>query len=141
MTFPCCDKERTHLIQAGHGTSNTDHHNESVYICESCGQFRVSAMKNGVWIEVRFSLWNPDSLNAAHKPLERARAGNGPDYLACRDGSDLRELRMRVEETIALAQTESEDGFITAYHFKTGAIHRLLAEVRKGGGTTSESAT
>lgn len=41
-------------------------------------------------------------------------------------------LRQQVEDTIAVAQTETDaDGFISAYHFKTGAIHRLLAEARK----------
>lgn len=44
----------------------------------------------------------------------------------------LRALRQQVEDTIAVAKTENDDdGFITAYHFKTGAIHRLLAEARK----------
>lgn len=46
--------------------------------------------------------------------------------------ADLLALRQQVEDTIAVAQTDEDgDGFITAYHFKTGAIHRLLAEVRK----------
>lgn len=45
---------------------------------------------------------------------------------------DLVTLRQQVEDTIAVAQTDEDaDGFITAYHFKTGAIHRLLAEARK----------
>lgn len=44
----------------------------------------------------------------------------------------LNVLRQQVEDTIAVAQTdEDEQGFITAYHFKTGAIHRLLAEARR----------
>jgi hypothetical protein len=45
----------------------------------------------------------------------------------------LRLLRQQVEDTIAVAQTdECKDGFITAYHFQTGAIHRLLAMARQG---------
>lgn len=44
----------------------------------------------------------------------------------------LKELKQQVEDTIAVAVTEDdEDGFIKAYHFKTGAIHRLLAMSRK----------
>lgn len=47
--------------------------------------------------------------------------------------AELRVLRQQIEDTIAVAETESDkDGFISAYHFKTGAIHRLLAEARKG---------
>jgi hypothetical protein len=46
----------------------------------------------------------------------------------------LRALRQQVEDTIAVAETESDgEGFIKAYHFKTGAIHRLLALARQGG--------
>ncbi|MCA1670321.1 MAG: hypothetical protein LC793_23655 [Thermomicrobia bacterium] len=46
--------------------------------------------------------------------------------------ADLHELRMRVEEADALARKDEDaDGWITGYHFNTGAWHRLLAEVRK----------
>ena len=49
----------------------------------------------------------------------------------CTAKKELAELKMRVQETIACARTDSDaDGFITAYHFKTGAIHRLLKDVR-----------
>lgn len=42
----------------------------------------------------------------------------------------LRELRLRVLEADALAVKDAdEDGFVTAYHFKTGAWHRLLSYV------------
>lgn len=44
--------------------------------------------------------------------------------------TELLGLRQQVEDTIMVAKTDSEDGFITAYHFKTGAIHRLLGRVR-----------
>jgi acyl-CoA reductase-like NAD-dependent aldehyde dehydrogenase len=51
---------------------------------------------------------------------------------ATKNAGDLHELRMRVEEADALARKDEDaDGFITAYHFNTGAWHRLLAEVRK----------
>lgn len=44
----------------------------------------------------------------------------------------LNVLRQRVEEADRLAEKEEDaDGFIVAYHFKTGAWHRLLAEARK----------
>lgn len=47
----------------------------------------------------------------------------------------LHELRQQVEDTILVAQTdEDSEGGITAYHFKTGAIHRLLAKAREGDG-------
>jgi len=50
--------------------------------------------------------------------------------------NDLHALRQQVEDTIAVAETETDaDGFISAYHFKTGAIHRLLAMARKGDGS------
>jgi hypothetical protein len=71
---PCCQRQRTHLIQGGHSAGGGEYTQESVYVCENCGQFRVSAMKNGVWTEVRFSIWNPDTLAAAGKPLERVAA-------------------------------------------------------------------
>jgi hypothetical protein len=42
------------------------------------------------------------------------------------------ELRQQVEHTVIVAETEEDDhGWITAYHFKTGAIHRLLAKARE----------
>lgn len=51
---------------------------------------------------------------------------------------DLVSLRQRVEDTILVAQTDVDaEESITAYHFKTGAIHRLLAEARKGYGTVT----
>ena len=44
---------------------------------------------------------------------------------------ELAMLRRLVEETVMVAQTDEDaDGFVSAYHFKTGAIHRLLAAVR-----------
>ena len=52
---------------------------------------------------------------------------------------DLHALRQQIEDTIAVAETETDaDGFITAYHFKTGAIHRLLAMARQGDGPRRE---
>jgi hypothetical protein len=46
----------------------------------------------------------------------------------------LTELRQQVEDTIMGAQKdEDSDGWITAYHFKTGAIHRLPAVARCSG--------
>lgn len=48
---------------------------------------------------------------------------------------NLAALRQQVEDTVIVAKTDTDDeGSITAYHFKTGAIHRLLAEARKGDG-------
>jgi hypothetical protein len=73
----CCERERTHLIQGGHGSGGGEYTQDTVVICENCGQFRVSAMKNNVWTEVRFSIWNPDTLAAASKPLERVREDEG----------------------------------------------------------------
>lgn len=52
--------------------------------------------------------------------------------------ADLVALRQRVEDTVIVAKTDvDEGGGITAYHFKTGAIHRLLAEARQGDGPES----
>ena len=46
----------------------------------------------------------------------------------------LNALRQQVEDTILVAKTDEDaNGFISAYHFQTGAIHRLLAEARQGG--------
>jgi hypothetical protein len=45
---------------------------------------------------------------------------------------ELKMLKQLVENTIAVAATDESDGFITAYHFQTGAIHRLLSAVRVG---------
>jgi hypothetical protein len=43
----------------------------------------------------------------------------------------LSELRQQVEDTVLVATTDTDDeGWITAYHFKTGAIHRLIAKAR-----------
>jgi hypothetical protein len=48
------------------------------------------------------------------------------------DRDALLALRQQVENTILVAQTDAdEEGWITAYHFKTGAIHRLLAKARE----------
>lgn len=45
---------------------------------------------------------------------------------------ELKSLKQQVEDTVLVAVTDSdEEGFITAYHFKTGAIHRLLAKARQ----------
>lgn len=42
------------------------------------------------------------------------------------------ELRQQVEHTIMVAETDVDgNDWITAYHFKTGAIHRLLAKARE----------
>lgn len=47
------------------------------------------------------------------------------------DAAELLQLRQQVEDTVGAAQTEADaEGWITAYHFKTGAIHRLLAMAR-----------
>ncbi len=46
---------------------------------------------------------------------------------------ELPMLKRLIEETIMVAKTDEDaDGFISAYHFKTGAIHRLLAAARGG---------
>lgn len=46
---------------------------------------------------------------------------------------ELALLKQLVEETVMVATTDEDgEGFISAYHFKTGAIHRLLAAVRTG---------
>jgi hypothetical protein len=46
----------------------------------------------------------------------------------------LAALRQQVEDTILVAQTDADaEGWITAYHFKTGAIHRLIAKAREPG--------
>lgn len=51
----------------------------------------------------------------------------------------LHALRQQVEDTVLVAQTDTdEEGTITAYHFKTGAIHRLLAKAREGDGPADE---
>ncbi len=47
------------------------------------------------------------------------------------EGRELAMLKQLVEETIMVAKPDEDaDGFISAYHFQTGAIHRLLAAVR-----------
>jgi hypothetical protein len=47
--------------------------------------------------------------------------------------ASLYALRQQVEDTVLVAQTDQDgEGTIMAYHFKTGAIHRLLAKAREG---------
>lgn len=42
------------------------------------------------------------------------------------------EIGQGVEDLIAVAKTdEDSDGHVTAYHFRTGALHRLLGLVRQ----------
>jgi hypothetical protein len=70
-----------------------------------------------------------DSLDALRDAIAHIRslaaAPQEPDELAI--------LKRLVEETIMVAKTDEDaDGFISAYHFQTGAIHRLLAAVRTG---------
>jgi hypothetical protein len=44
----------------------------------------------------------------------------------------LKELAQGIEDLIAVAtKDEDGDGFVTAYHFKTGAMHRLLGRARQ----------
>lgn len=41
------------------------------------------------------------------------------------------ELSQSVENLLAVAEKDTDvDGYITAYHFKTGVLHRLLARTR-----------
>jgi hypothetical protein len=74
-----------------------------------------------------------DALRAENDRLREQVAG----LTAARDGfrEMLHDLRQQIEMAIALGQTDVDDeGHISAYHFKTGALHRLLAEARKGDG-------
>lgn len=58
---------------------------------------------------------------------------NGIVFLNTKAIEALHELRMKVEEAVMLAEKEEDrEGNVSAYHFKTGSIHRLLAEARKG---------
>jgi len=44
----------------------------------------------------------------------------------------LHDLRDHIQMTIHLGETDQDDdGFISAYHFKTGAIHRLLFQAQR----------
>jgi len=44
----------------------------------------------------------------------------------------MRELGQGIEDLIAVATTDVDgEGIITAYHFKTGALHRLLSVARQ----------
>lgn len=44
---------------------------------------------------------------------------------------EIKELKTQIQIAILSGEIElGEDGFITAYHFKTGAIHRLLKIAR-----------
>jgi hypothetical protein len=52
------------------------------------------------------------------------------DLAACREA--LLALRQQVEDTVMVAKTDEDaEGFVTAYRFQTGAIHRLLAKARE----------
>jgi hypothetical protein len=43
----------------------------------------------------------------------------------------VRDLCQAFEDLIAVAKVDVDaDGWITAYHFKTGALHRLLGKAR-----------
>lgn len=74
-------------------------------------------------------------LERAAPPLEQqsvvGEAVAAP--LAAERPDELAMLKRLVEETIMVAKTDEDgDGFTSAYHFQTGAIHRLLAAVRTG---------
>lgn len=43
---------------------------------------------------------------------------------------ELAMLKQLVEETILVAKKDDDGEWVTAYHFQTGAIHRLLAAIR-----------
>lgn len=79
-----------------------------------------------------FWLVDPKGLvDVLSREIQRTANGSHPPTQPD-DRENLLALRQQVEDTIAVAQTEEQHGFITAYHFQTGAIHRLLAEARKG---------
>jgi hypothetical protein len=87
--------------------------------------------------------WWLDTLKAkarVRELLAQAKSDDGCKWRVAlrmyqKTHDDLVALRQQVEDTIIVARTDvdAEDS-ITAYHFKTGAIHRLLAEARKGDG-------
>jgi hypothetical protein len=42
------------------------------------------------------------------------------------------ELAQDIEDLLLVATTDEDaEGFVTAYHFKTGALHRLLGKARQ----------
>lgn len=44
----------------------------------------------------------------------------------------INELAQGIEDLLLVATVDADDdGYITAYHFKTGALHRLLAKARE----------
>lgn len=86
---------------------------------------------------------NKEIPASADKEARLEREGDAKWRVALRmfekTHTDLVALRQQVEDTILVAQTDVDaEGGITAYHFKTGAIHRLLAEARKGDGPVTE---
>jgi hypothetical protein len=67
--WPCCDKPKTEFISGGRAPEA--HHHVSV--CDSCGKFNVVGDVNGQHFSVTFSLWHPNALIAAGRPIERIR--------------------------------------------------------------------
>lgn len=71
-----------------------------------------------------------------HEPVFFCEHGNPNDRCRkCIEAPLVKKLRdfcQSFEDLLALATTDEDaDGFISAYHFKTGAIHRLLGKVRQ----------
>lgn len=53
------------------------------------------------------------------------------DSCGLKEREIIRDLCQAFEDLIAVATVDVDaDGFISAYHFKTGALHRLLGKVR-----------
>jgi len=112
---------------------------DAICVCEASNQTEDCGEANTYFIANAPT--DISALLASHKALE-AEVESLREQLQERDAKPaptdaLRELRQQVEDTIAVARTEADgSGFITAYHFQTGAIHRLLAKAREGNGTT-----
>lgn len=86
-----------------------------------------TCVTNGTWIPGTQIGKNPDC--PIHGLPKETKLYSTCDI--CTYKKELAELKMRVQETIMQAETDTDkDGWITAYHFKTGAIHRLLKDVR-----------
>lgn len=80
-------------------------------------------MKNGVWTKVRFSIWNPDTLVAAGKPLERVREGEVGGVAGAYD-----KLIEKAELVYQIRQEVYEDP--NAVHRAIKSMGRALNEVR-----------
>lgn len=71
-----------------------------------------------------------------------AYRGNADEHCTCAldERRVIHDLCQSFEDLIAVADVDVDsDGFISAYHFKTGALHRLLAKVRTIDPTTVQT--